>query len=79
MADLHRIQFNFTKEALEELDELKESAFAPSRAEVIRWGLRLVQWVIEQSRNGTKIIIEKDGALREVNFPFLAVQPKKQA
>jgi metal-responsive CopG/Arc/MetJ family transcriptional regulator len=67
-----RIQFDFTDEALHELDELKEIT-GSSRAEVIRHGLRMLQWTIEQTQvNKGIVLVEKDGKQREVVFPFLS-------
>jgi metal-responsive CopG/Arc/MetJ family transcriptional regulator len=67
-----RIQFDFTDEALSELDELKRVT-GSSRAEVIRQGLRMLQWTIEQTQvNNATVLVEKDGKQREVVFPFLS-------
>jgi hypothetical protein len=68
----NRLQFDFTDEALQELDELKSATGAASRAEVIRRALQMLQWTIEQVRDehGT-VIVEKNGRQREVIFPFL--------
>jgi metal-responsive CopG/Arc/MetJ family transcriptional regulator len=68
-----RLQFDFTDDALNELDELKSATGAPSRAEVIRQSLRLLQWTIEQTRDqNATVLVEKDGRQREVIFPFLS-------
>lgn len=68
-----RLQFDFSPEALSELDELKDSTGAQNRAEVIRQALRLLQWTVEQTRDeDATVIIEKNGRQREVIFPFLS-------
>jgi metal-responsive CopG/Arc/MetJ family transcriptional regulator len=69
----NRLQFDFTDEALEQLDELKSATGAANRAEVIRRALQMLQWTIEQVRDehGT-VIVEKNGRQREVIFPFLS-------
>jgi metal-responsive CopG/Arc/MetJ family transcriptional regulator len=75
----HRLQLDFTEEALKELDNLKDFSGLPNRAEVIRQALRLLQWTIEETQdNGAKILLEKDGKQREVFFPFLAKKVKPQ-
>jgi len=72
-----RIQFDFTEEAARELDELKRIT-GSSRAEVVRQGLRMLQWTIEQIYdNKAKILVEKDGFQREVIFPFLSKKGKR--
>ena len=67
-----RLQFDFTDEALGELDELKGATGATNRAEVIRQSLRLLQWTIEQIRDeNATVLVEKNGRQREVIFPYL--------
>jgi hypothetical protein len=52
---------------------LKNATGAPSRAEVIRQSLRLLQWTIEQTRDeNATVLVEKNGRQREVIFPFLS-------
>ena len=68
-----RLQFDFTEDALSELDELKGATGATNRAEVIRQSLRLLQWTIEQTRDEkATVLVEKNGRQREVIFPFLS-------
>lgn len=67
-----RLQFDFTEDALNELDELKGATGATNRAEVIRQSLRLMQWTIEQIRDEkATVLVEKNGRQREVIFPYL--------
>jgi hypothetical protein len=67
-----RLQFDFTDDALSELDELKGATGATNRAEVIRQSLRLLQWTIEQIRDEkATVLVEKNGRQREVIFPYL--------
>jgi metal-responsive CopG/Arc/MetJ family transcriptional regulator len=67
-----RLQFDFTEDALSELDELKGATGATNRAEVIRQSLRLLQWTIEQIRDEkATVLVEKNGRQREVIFPYL--------
>jgi hypothetical protein len=68
-----RLQFDFSGEALAELDDLKRATGASNRAEVIRQALRVLQWTIEQTHDeNATVLVEKDGRQREVVFPFLA-------
>lgn len=67
----HRLQLDFTDQALEDLTDLKDTTGMANRAEVIRQALRLLQWTIDETqKNGATILIEKDGRQREVIFPF---------
>jgi Arc/MetJ-type ribon-helix-helix transcriptional regulator len=68
-----RLQFDFTDEALGELDDLKGATGATNRAEVIRQALRLLQWTVEQTQDqNATVLVEKNGRQREVMFPFLS-------
>jgi len=71
MADKSRVQFDFTEGALAELDGLKEKLRVSTRAEVIRYALRLMQWLIEQITTGGRILVERNGEVQSVIFPFL--------
>ncbi len=70
MADT-RVQFDFTDAALQELDSLKASVGVKTRAEVIRYALRLMQWLIQQMAQGGRILVERNGQVEGVVFPFL--------
>jgi hypothetical protein len=75
----NRVQLDFSPEALQELEELKNKLGAASRAEVVRYSLRTLQWVMEQLENKTRIVVESGGQSREVVFPFLRVSlPERQ-
>jgi len=68
-----RLQFDFTDEALGELDELKSLIGANNRAEVIRQSLRLLQWTVEEvKRKDGTLLVERNGKQREVILPFLS-------
>ncbi len=67
----HRLQLDFTDQALHDLSDLKDTTGMANRAEVIRQALRLLQWTIDETqKNGATILIEKNGRQREVIFPF---------
>ncbi len=71
MAEEYRVQLGFTPEAFGELESLKVSVGAASRAEVFRFALRLLQWAIEEIQSGGEILVRKDGETEKVIFPFL--------
>ena len=69
-----RVQFDFTDEAFRTLDGLKEKLSLTSRADVIRYALRILEWTLEQLQTDAKILVERDGKAQEVVFPFLKVR-----
>lgn len=72
-AKKHRIQVDFTNQAVEELESLKKKSGAPSRAETIRYAIRVLKWVLEETEKNNKILVEEseDKEIREVCFPFI--------
>lgn len=64
--DNKRVQFEFSKVALERLDELVDVTDASSRAEVVRTALRVYDYIIEQSTKGYTMGFEKDGEIFKV-------------
>ncbi len=56
-----RVQFDFSKESLDKLDELVESVNASTRAEVIRRALTVFTEILAAEKRGAKILVrEKD-------------------
>jgi metal-responsive CopG/Arc/MetJ family transcriptional regulator len=45
--DKERLQFDFTSDAIDRLDEIRDLIGAASRAEVIRNALRVYEWLIK--------------------------------
>jgi metal-responsive CopG/Arc/MetJ family transcriptional regulator len=75
----HRLQLDFTDEALQELDQLRDATGLPNRAEIIRQALRLLQWTItETQEKNANLLIEKGGDIRQVVFPFWPVARKSK-
>jgi Arc/MetJ-type ribon-helix-helix transcriptional regulator len=69
----HRLQFDFTEEAVKEIDDLREAAELPSRAELIRYSLKFLRWALRMIRDEhATLLVEKEGKIREVVFPFWA-------
>lgn len=68
-------QVNFSKETLEELDNLKETLHAASRAEVVRNAIGVLKWVTKNLTDRNKIVVErKNNERAEVVFPFSLIQ-----
>jgi hypothetical protein len=56
-----RVQFDFTSEALDRLDVMKDKTHVKTRAEVIRNALRLFEWFVEEANiDSTVKIVDKD-------------------
>lgn len=72
-----RVQMDFDQQGFDELETLKSDLRAGSRADTVRYGLGLLRWAVDQLRSGGKILVEKDGYLSGVVFPFLATQQLK--
>lgn len=59
-----RVQFDFSRESLEKLDEIVSTVSASTRAELIRRALTLYTEVLEANKRGAKIFFrEADGTL----------------
>ena len=71
----YRVQLDFSKEALDELDSLQTKLHAASRAEVVRNALGILKWVTNNLVEENKIVVEKkNGERAEVDFPFLLIK-----
>ena len=76
----HRLQFDFSEEALKQLDELKDAAGVGTRAELIRQALRLLQWTLTETQdNKATILVERDGKVREIVFPFMPSSRERES
>ena len=71
MPDKTRVQFDFTPEALQTLDKLKGRLNVNTRADVIRYSMRVLDWVLSTTESNAKILVEKDARQQEIVFPFL--------
>ncbi|MHC4663039.1 MAG: ribbon-helix-helix protein, CopG family [Planctomycetota bacterium] len=62
-----RLQFDFTLEAVDRIDELAGKLNASSRAEVVRRALSLLEHVIDVASDESVVMVkDKSGNLREV-------------
>jgi hypothetical protein len=78
MPEKTRVQFDFTPEALQTLDRLKGRLNVSTRADVIRYSLRVLDWVLSTTESNAKILVEKDGRQQEIVFPFLRQEVAKE-
>ena len=67
----HRLQFEFSAEAYERLNTMKDKTRASSYADLVRNALRMYEWLVEQQENGCEIALVKEGQpLKAVQFMF---------
>lgn len=82
MSDKVRVQFDFTKEAYDELTALQRAIGVPTKAETVRHALRLLQWITEEVGSGGEILLRSDGKMQRAIFPFFPnsqnAVPKRQ-
>jgi hypothetical protein len=64
-----RLQFDFTEDAVQELDQLEELTRLPTRVETIRYALRFLRWAVDETNNGGTLCVERSGKIREI-IPF---------
>jgi metal-responsive CopG/Arc/MetJ family transcriptional regulator len=62
-----RVQFDFSREALRRLDDVKEKTGATTRAEVVRNALRLYEWLVnEVDAEGTVKVFDKNNEVTSI-------------
>lgn len=66
----HRIVFDFTEEAFNELISLQVRTGLSSKAEVLRHSLAFLRNMLNETEKGATIILENGDSEREVIFPF---------
>jgi type IV secretory pathway VirD2 relaxase len=54
-SDSKRIQFEFSPEAFERMEKLKDKTHARSYAELIRDALRAYEWMVDEKESGNEI------------------------
>ncbi|MBR9676721.1 hypothetical protein GOV04_01110 [Candidatus Woesearchaeota archaeon] len=69
--DLHKLQVNISKKALNDLEELRTELEATSKAEVIKASLKLYKFITEEklSDKGAKVLLrDSKGNIKEIIF-----------
>jgi hypothetical protein len=67
-----RVQFDFAPESIDELESLESALRLKTKAQVIRYALQVLQWMVDQAKAGNSVLVEKNDRLQEVLFPFLS-------
>jgi hypothetical protein len=67
-----RLQFDFGRKALRELDSLKDAMLFPTRAELIRHALWFLGWAWKEiNENGASLMLERNGEKIRIVLPSL--------
>lgn len=67
-----RLQFDFSQDAYNELEELRNELDVHTRAETVRYALRTLQWLIQVSNEGGVVLVKRSKEPpREIVFPFM--------
>lgn len=65
MEDTHRLTADFSEGAYADLDALA-SEQGKTKAQILRDALALEKWFQETKREGGRILVERDGKVREI-------------
>lgn len=63
-----RIQFDFSPDALSQIEELVKNTGAASKAEVIRKALKLYEYTVEMLRNSYDLTFQREGETKTVEL-----------
>jgi Arc/MetJ-type ribon-helix-helix transcriptional regulator len=73
-----RLQIDLAPEAIDELEDLQEKTGLTSRADLIRYALRFLQWTVnELATEDAALLLRKNGETLRIAFP-LAKRPRKE-
>jgi len=65
-----RIQFEFSDEAVKELDTLKSKLNVRYRGEVLNHAIGVLKWLVNERKRDSQIVVKRpDGTMVEVVFP----------
>jgi hypothetical protein len=67
----YRLQIDFSERAYKDLESLQEQLDSNSKSEVIRNALGVLRWVVEETKKGHRILVEKPEGPREIVFHFI--------
>jgi len=71
MEKKYRLQIDFSERAYKDLESLQEQLDSNSKSEVIRNALGVLRWVVEETKKGHRILVEKPEGPREIVFHFI--------
>ena len=71
------VQFNLSEDAYSKLGQLKQSLGVSSKTEVVRLGLAVLAWVVEELSESHKIVVQRGpNNVVELAFPYLKIKKK---
>lgn len=71
------VQFNLSEDAYSKLAQLKQSLGVASKTEVVRLGLAVLGWVVEELSENHKIVVQRGpNNVVELAFPYLKIKKK---
>ena len=65
-----RIQFEFSPDAFERLNRVKELSESSTYADLVRKAVQAYGWLIEQEKAGYKLALVKDDTVQTVKFLY---------
>lgn len=65
-----RFHLDFADEDADFLERMREEMNLPSREEVIKYGLGMLDWYWKERKEGWHLLMERDREQRIVSFPF---------
>ena len=65
MANVHRVNVNFSEDAYDELTELAQRK-GKTVSDLLRDAIALERWFDETKREGSRVLVERDGKVREI-------------
>ncbi|MCU1349662.1 MAG: hypothetical protein JWO56_2692 [Acidobacteria bacterium] len=65
MANVHRVNVNFSEDAYRELTELAQRK-GKTVSDILRDSIALERWFDETHREGNRVLVERDGKVREI-------------
>jgi hypothetical protein len=63
-----RVQLDFTPEAFQRLQEIKDMAGIKTNAEVVRNAIRLYDWFLRQQQEDYQFQLVKNGRVKEIEL-----------
>jgi hypothetical protein len=63
-----RVQIDFSEEAFQRLEKLRDRTQKQSQAEVVRTSLRIYEWLLDQIDKGYTIQLAKEDFVKEVEL-----------
>ncbi len=71
-SEKQRVQFYFDTAALAQVDAMRACSGLATRAEAVRYALRLFKWYLDETGAGSEILVKrKNGELKGILLPLM--------